>query len=444
MKLRIKKLPILLPLLLVAVALIAAAVMARLSWDSAAAHTDLGQKYLNDMDYTGAVTEFLKSLSMDPTDQEARLGLAEAYAASGSAEIVPEILEPLTEAQSPEACRLLIESLRGSDLHRALLVAQELAEHTDSDEDYALRDELLGQVLLEAHTYAVGEDQRLMVDEGAVLSSGSNTFGQLGTGQGLATEAVQDGFQSAQFSGQAARVYCAGRTSYVVDQSGNLWAAGENRWGQLGMDYASADPQSGWFQIVDSGDVAAVAGTVGMLYVLKTDGSLWYAGQGGVMELRQIRDFGEVAAVESGERQTAVLTADGLLYVSDTEDPLRWTRQASGVKLFCFGGSGLVWVTAENQIGFSASVPQLPDTWAQNGGSTTPDFVVCDIAADSDGLLLLDAAGQLHRVYNGQVTEVDGLTAVNIYSTGGTVVVEQEGGGAMLWTLSAPTPTAAA
>ena len=59
MKLRIKKLPILLPLLLVAVALIAAAVMARLSWDSAAAHTDLGQKYLNDMDYTGAVTEFL-------------------------------------------------------------------------------------------------------------------------------------------------------------------------------------------------------------------------------------------------------------------------------------------------------------------------------------------------------------------------------------------------
>ena len=85
MKLRIKKLPILLPLLLVAVALIAAAVMARLSWDSAAAHTDLGQKYLNDMDYTGAVTEFLQSLSMDPTDQEARLGLAEAYTASGSA-----------------------------------------------------------------------------------------------------------------------------------------------------------------------------------------------------------------------------------------------------------------------------------------------------------------------------------------------------------------------
>ena len=73
MKLRIKKLPILLPLLLVAVALIAAAVMARLSWDSAAAHTDLGQKYLNDMDYTGAVTEFFLFFYMYTTDQDSRL-----------------------------------------------------------------------------------------------------------------------------------------------------------------------------------------------------------------------------------------------------------------------------------------------------------------------------------------------------------------------------------
>ena len=44
MKLRVKKLPILLPLFLVAGILIAAAVTIRLDRDNASAHTDLGQK----------------------------------------------------------------------------------------------------------------------------------------------------------------------------------------------------------------------------------------------------------------------------------------------------------------------------------------------------------------------------------------------------------------
>lgn len=443
MKLKVKKLPILLPLLLVSAILITTAITARLSRDSAAAHTDLGQKYLNNMDYTGAITEFLNGLSIDPTAQDARLGLAEAYAASGSPELVSEILEPLTQAQSPDAYRLLIESQRDGDPHQALLAAQELVEHTDLDEDYTIRDELLGQVLQEAHSYAVGTDQRLILDGGALLSAGSNTFGQLGTEQGLATESVQSRFQSAQFSGQAARVYCAGRTSYVVDQSGNLWAAGENRWGQFGVAYTSADPQSGWTEIMDSGDVASVAGNVGQLYVLKTDGSLWYAGQGGVLEFRQIRDFGQVIAVESMGQRTAVLTANGLLYVSDTSDPLNWTRQASDVKLFSFGGDGMIWVTQENQICFWNLGLQVPDTWVQDGQGVTPDVTIRDIAADSSGLLILDTAGQLHRLYNGQIYQTDN-TVENIYSAGGTVVMEHADGTVMLWDLSNPNPTAAA
>ena len=206
MNLRVKKLPILIPLLLVAVVLTATAVSARLGRDSAAAHTDLGQKYLNDMNYTGAIAEFLQSLSMDPTGQEARLGLAQAYVASGSPEMAPEILEPLTEANSADAYRILIDSQRDSDPIRALIAAQELVDHTDQEEDYAVRDELLTQALSEARSYAAGVDQRLVLQGGELLSAGSNTFGQLGTGQGLSTDTVQEVLQSAQFSGQAARV----------------------------------------------------------------------------------------------------------------------------------------------------------------------------------------------------------------------------------------------
>ena len=83
MKQSVKKLPIVLPLALLAVLLLGAAVTTRLSRDTAAAHTDLGQKYLNSMDYSGAVAEFMQSLSLDPTNEEARLGLAEAYLAEG-------------------------------------------------------------------------------------------------------------------------------------------------------------------------------------------------------------------------------------------------------------------------------------------------------------------------------------------------------------------------
>lgn len=438
MKLHVKKLPIILPLLLVAALLIASALSLRFGRDSAAEHTDLGQKYLNDMNYSGAITEFLHSLSLDPTAQDARLGLAEAYIASGSPELAADILAPLTEANLPEAYRLLIDSQRETDPSQALLTAQKLVEQTDSEEDYNVRDELLARVLSEPHSYARGTDQQLVIRGGELHSAGSNTLGQLGTAQFLATERTQDGFRPADFPGQAARAYCGGRTSYVVDRDGNLWAAGENRWGQLGMRYASAAPESGWTRIVDTGDVADVSGSVGTLYILKTDGSLWYAGQGGVAELRRLGELGPVAALASGDRQTAVLTLSGELYVSDGNSPQRWTRQARHVKNFCFGAGQLIWVTEDDRIVFQNSSLPLPDTWIWDGQGVAPGFAVRDMAAGANGLLLQDTAGRLWRVFDGQAYELDGVPVANIYSAGESVVVEQEDGTAALWDLSLP------
>ena len=444
MKLRVKKLPILLPLFLVAGILIAAAVTIRLDRDNASAHTDLGQKYLNDMDYTGAIAEFLRVLSLDPTSRDARLGLAEAYVGAGNPEMVPEILEPLTEARVPEAYRLLIDSQTDVDIRQALITAQELVEHTDQEEDYAVRDEILELALAEKHSYAAGLDQELLLSGGKVLSRGSNILGQLGTDQNLAEESVQSSFQSAEFPGEAVRVYCAGRTSYVVDGDGNLWAAGENRWGQMGLDYASADPQSGWQLIVDDGNVASAAGSVGILYVLKMDGSLWYAGQGGNMELSRVNGIGRAVSLEAGERQTAVLTADGTLYSSYAEDPDAWIRIAGQVKQFSLGSGGLIWVTQDNTIRSEYGIPAVPDAWLQNGQEAAPDFTVSDIAADAGGLLLLDTSGQLHRVSGGQVYEEEMPETANIYSAGGSVVVEQEDGTVSFWDLSQPAPEPAA
>ena len=294
------------------------------------------------------------------------------------------------------------------------------------DTAYAGRMETLGQ----GGTYSLSLDE-----SGAVWGWGlASEYYELGTSLAIGVpDVVLEGMTSL-----SAGVTHAG----AIDADGALWAAGENRWGQKGVDYAAADPQSGWTQIVDTGDVAAVAGGVGTLYVLKTDGTLWYAGQGGVLELRPVSQLGTVIAVESSQQQTAALTAEGSLYLNDGSSASGWTRQAQNVRRFCFSGSGLIWVTQENQLGaWNASLP-APDGWTQDSQGTVPDFQVRDLASDGNGLLLLDSDGRLLRVYNNQVYETEGADVVNLYSSSASAVVERQDGSVQLWDLSLPTPGA--
>lgn len=438
MKWKVKKAPILLPLLLAAAILVGIAVFTRLSRETAAEHTDLGQKYLNELNYSGAVEQFLESLSLDPMDASARLGLAQAYLGMEETEQVPQVLQPLTDNGNPEAYRLLVQvHQEEQDIDAALITAQSLVERTDQEEDYAVRDELLGQVLVQPHSFAQGTDQMLLVRDGTVYSAGRNTLGQLGTAQGLATDTVQENLLPAGFSSQSSRVYCAGRTSYVVDQDGNLWAAGENRWGQMGLGYASAIPQAGWSLLTDSGDVAAVAGTAGSLLVLKQDGSLWYAGQGGVLTLERMAQFYTVSAIASYEDTAAVLTADGTLYEANGTDLRAWSRVDQNVKQFSLGQGGLVWVTVDNTL-CSQQNYAVPNNWTTGENGATPPFRLRQAASDGRGVLLLDGDGMLHRLYDGTLYDLE-EGAQCVYSAGAYAVSEGDGG-AQFWDLSQRLP----
>ena len=101
-------------------------------------------------------------------------------------------------------------------------------------------------------------------------------------------------------------------------------------------------------------------------------------------------------------------------------------------------------MTQDNTIRSEYGIPAVPDAWLQNGQEAAPDFTVSDIAADAGGLLLLDTSGQLHRVSGGQVYEEEMPETANIYSAGGSVVVEQEDGTVSFWDLSQPAPEPAA
>ena len=165
----------------------------------------------------------------------------------------------------------LIELLRrAGQLAQAVELSQILIDATDDDTYYTLQEELLAELAARPRSLAVGTDQSLVIQNGQVLSRGSNTLGQLGTDPAAVTASEQ--YASAQYAGGTpVKVTCVGRTSFVVDADGALWAAGENRWGQMGEGYAITAPQGGWVQVPTPGAVADVAGTTGRLLVLLTD-----------------------------------------------------------------------------------------------------------------------------------------------------------------------------
>ena len=132
MKLRVKVLPILLPVLLVVGLLCGMAVKIYREKADEASHTDLGQKYLNSTDYGNAAAEFAARLSEDPTDVAARRGLAQSYYGMGDLQLAEQVLQPLTEQKDPEAYRLLIQmETQVQDTSQALITARQLVSRTD-------------------------------------------------------------------------------------------------------------------------------------------------------------------------------------------------------------------------------------------------------------------------------------------------------------------------
>ena len=247
--LKFKKGPVILPLALL-IAVLAGYTALNFRGVSAADSLSLGQQYLNEMDYGGAVAAFTQAIELDPANREARLGLAQAYIGADNDDFARDMLEDMVYAQQPDrdAVELLLELLRQSgQLVQAVELSQVLIDTTDEEEYYVIREELLSQLAAQPRSLAEGTDQSLLIQGGQVLSQGSNTLGQLG----LDPAAVPDSgaYTSAQFSGTPLKVACVGRTSFVVDSGGALWAAGENRWGQLGGGYASMVPQGGWTQV---------------------------------------------------------------------------------------------------------------------------------------------------------------------------------------------------
>jgi alpha-tubulin suppressor-like RCC1 family protein len=110
----------------------------------------------------------------------------------------------------------------------------------------------------------------ILMNNGELYGSGSNSYGQLGSG-----DTVTKYSPTLVLEGVAA-VSCGQAYTMAVKADGTLWASGENTLGQLGL--GDAANRSAFTQVSGMADVAAVSAAGCHTLVLKKDGTVWACG----------------------------------------------------------------------------------------------------------------------------------------------------------------------
>lgn len=182
-----------------------------------------------------------------------------------------------------------------------------------------------------------GFHTHVVTQQGRVINWGSNEYGQLGRptrlGETLSGASAEDITSSLNLSGEIAfAVYSGKYHTNVISLSGNVWAYGNNQYGQLGVNPASYTLSYGTHKINIS-NVIEVAGGDYFSAALKGDGTVWGWGDnqygqisddGGsvILTPSQISPTGTVIVnIAAGSNHLAMLKNDGtVLFSGDNTD----------------------------------------------------------------------------------------------------------------------------
>lgn len=112
---------------------------------------DLGQKYLDELDYEQAVVAFYKAIEIEPRNADAYLGLADAYLGMGDEEATLAALEAGYEATGDERMKERIDEMRAAAVERereaAVEVIEREKESAEENERIAERVEEISQFI---------------------------------------------------------------------------------------------------------------------------------------------------------------------------------------------------------------------------------------------------------------------------------------------------------
>ena len=195
-----------------------------------------------------------------------------------------------------------------------------------------LRKVTVGDGSVKIRAVAAGQYHTILIDEnGGVWTAGYNSDGQLGRSENVNSGTPNTVFKKAEGLDNVKIVGASGGTAHTVllDESGNVWTAGNNLHGQLGRQTAK-NMDSKFEKVADgiSGvKITAIAAGSRYTVLLDESGNVWTAGSNGYGELGRETNGMSSSVFGKADLQGATaakfIAAGGTTIVIDTDGNVR-------------------------------------------------------------------------------------------------------------------------
>ena len=220
----------------------------------------------------------------------------------------------------------------GCNQYGALGIDENAGKYWYGTQIETLRKVTVGDGSVKIRAVAAGQYHTILIDEnGGVWTAGYNSDGQLGRSENVNSGTPNTVFKKAEGLDNVKIVGASGGTAHTVllDESGNVWTAGNNLHGQLGRQTAK-NIDSKFEKVADgiSGvKITAIAAGSRYTVLLDESGNVWTAGSNGYGELGRETNGMSSSVFGKADLQGATaakfIAAGGTTIVIDTDGNVR-------------------------------------------------------------------------------------------------------------------------
>ena len=220
----------------------------------------------------------------------------------------------------------------GCNQYGALGIDENAGKYWYGTQIETLRKVTVGDGSVKIRAVAAGQYHTILIDEnGGVWTAGYNSDGQLGRSENVNSGTPNTVFKKAEGLDNVKIVGASGGTAHTVllDESGNVWTAGNNLHGQLGRQTAKNIDSK--FEKVGDGisgvKITAIAAGSRYTVLLDESGNVWTAGSNGYGELGRETNGMSSSVFGKADLQGATaakfIAAGGTTIVIDTDGNVR-------------------------------------------------------------------------------------------------------------------------
>ena len=220
----------------------------------------------------------------------------------------------------------------GCNQYGALGIDENAGKYWYGTQIETLRKVTVGDGSVKIRAVAAGQYHTILIDEnGGVWTAGYNSDGQLGRSENVNSGTPNTVFKKAEGLDNVKIIGASGGTAHTVllDESGNVWTAGNNLHGQLGRQTAK-NMDSKFEKVADgiSGvKITAIAAGSRYTVLLDESGNVWTAGSNGYGELGRETNGMSSSVFGKADLQGATaakfIAAGGTTIVIDTDGNVR-------------------------------------------------------------------------------------------------------------------------